>query len=315
MSEKIFQYLNVIKKAVELIEAELTSVAPDPKSILNHQIQTMQSVTTEVSPVPEAGDNPDYLKARNKHVMDLMAIDCWPKAVVDYVDKTPTEIEQKKRAKIIIDSSIQKPIEGASVLDIGCADGWTTSDIMQRGAASVYGFDVIKHDRWNYLTGPQYTTDYSVIPNDFFDIVLMYDVLDHCEDAERTMQLALSSLKKSGTVYVRCHPWTSRHATHLYKQGINKAYLHLFLSWSEIRSLTEATPIFTRQEQNAVEAYRWWFRDFNIVAERFTRETVSDFFKNPAFKELIANEQHIQDIDAYLQLMEIQFVDYVITPK
>ena len=122
-------------------------------------------------------------------------------------------------------------------------------------------------------------------------------------------------MKKTGVVYVRCHPWTSRHATHLYKQGINKAYMHMFLSFDEIGKLIKEKPMFTRNEKNPMEAYRWWFRNFKIVKERTIKEPVSDFFKHPDFKTLLANEQNILEIDDFLKLMEIQFVDYVLIPK
>jgi hypothetical protein len=44
---------------------------------------------------------------------------------------------------------------------------------------------------------------------------------------------------------------------------------------------------------------------------------VSDFFFVPAFKELLANEQQIpmDQIDGFLERMEIQFADYILGPK
>jgi len=44
---------------------------------------------------------------------------------------------------------------------------------------------------------------------------------------------------------------------------------------------------------------------------------VNGFFHVPAFKELLANEQQIpmKDIDNFLRLMEIQFVDFCLVPK
>jgi hypothetical protein len=44
-------------------------------------------------------------------------------------------------------------------------------------------------------------------------------------------------------------------------------------------------------------------------------EPVSEFFRVPAFKELLANEQQIPlgEIDEFLKRMEIQFVDVVLS--
>ncbi len=69
--------------------------------------------------------------------------------------------------------------------------------------------------------------------------------------------------------------------------------------------------MFTRQEKSPLEAYAWWFKDFEIKKQREVREQVSPFFYVDSFKQLLANEQQIplDKIDDFLKLMEIQFVD------
>ena len=91
--------------------------------------------------------------------------------------------------------------------------------------------------------------------------------------------------------------------------------MHLFLTWQEIKDQIGKDPMFTRPEQNPLEAYRWWFKDFKILKERIDKKPVDEFFKNPDFKTLLGNEQNLNNVDQFLHLMEMQFVDYVLTPK
>ena len=105
-------------------------------------------------------------------------------------------------------------------------------------------------------------------------------------------------------------------AKHAYKQGINKAFIHLFLTWDAISELLgEEDPIFTRVEKNPIEAYRWWFQGFNIIKEREVgREPISKFFLVESFKELVVVEQQLkeEDVEKFFSDMEIQFVDYIL---
>jgi SAM-dependent methyltransferase len=211
-------------------------------------------------------------------------------------------------------------VEGAKFLDYGCGDGWITQEICKRGVMESWGYDIKESRNWSKLKGKiEMCSKREELPKspNYFDAIMLYDVLDHCENPVELMAHVRNCVKHTGTVYVRCHPWTSKHATHLFKHGVNKAYLHLFLNWNEIKEITKEDPMFTRPEKNAVEAYHWWFKDFEIKRERFIKEPVSDFFHVPAFKELLANEQQVplSEIDAFLKLMEVQFVNYCLVPK
>jgi hypothetical protein len=120
-------------------------------------------------------------------------------------------------------------------------------------------------------------------------IVFLYDVLDHAIDAEQAyIKEAHRCLAPNGTVYVRCHPWTSKHATHLYKQGINKAYFHLFLTWDEIRGVDQSRSDFSL----ATKKSPWMLIIGGLEALRLSKiaaslSLVHEFFQVPAFKELL----------------------------
>jgi len=313
---EIRRYLNVIRRAVSLLEAEL-----DNDGTMDELISGQASVThekLEVAPIAVSVPEPvvpEKNEDREKHLKDLMLIDCWPEAIPQILVTTPTDKDNKSRAVSVMDMLLTKSIEGLNVLDYGCGEGWITQEAKRRGADNVVGYDPVKSDKWKDLTGPSFIDSLEVLQKDFFDVVILFDVLDHCLDPQLVMDKILYSMKKSGIVYVRCHPWTSRHASHLVKHGINKAYMHMFLSWKETENLIGEKPMFTRNEKNPVESYRWWFKNFKIVKERMIKEPVNDFFKHPDFKTLLTNEQNILDIDDFLLKMQIQFVDYILQPK
>ena len=324
---EIRKYINVIRRAVSFLEAELDrddetfdEIVEKIQQVPQHHIA---QTTVKSAAVPAVVEEPVQIvqpaidtahkEARQKHIQDLMDIGCWPEAVPHFLASSTTDKDQKQRATSVMDMVLDRAIEGANFLDFGCGEGWTTLEAKNRGANAV-GYDLVSSPKWNEMNGPKFVTSLDDVGGDL-DVVMLYDVLDHCMDPEELMASIHSRLKKTGVVYVRCHPWTSRHATHLFKQGLNKAYMHMFLSWDEIYELTKQKPMFTRVEKDPVQAYRWWFKNFKIVKERMTKEPVSDFFKHPDFKTLLTNEQNLLNVDDFLKLMEIQFVDYVLTLK
>lgn len=355
MNEKeLRKYLNVIKRAVAFIEAGLenkdggllellTAEAPpvvpavkaDPPQVVRPVRRPEPQPVQEPQPQPVQPPQPvqeppkakatlitvsdEQMKAaRKKHIGDLMGIDCWPEAVPSFlVAKDTSDEDQVNRANAVLDMMLDRNVEHLNFLDFGCGDGWIARQATKRGVKEAFGYDIKHSDNWAKMTGAKFTINFSELPVNFFDVVMLYDVLDHTEDPMGVMAQVRHVMKKDGSIYVRCHPWTSKHATHMYKQGINKAYLHMFLQYDEIMELIGQQPMFTRMEKNAMEAYRWWFHEFDIKKERIVPEPVSDFFHVPAFKELLANEQQIPmaEIDDFLKRMEIQFIDYVLTQK
>lgn len=344
--KELRRYLNVIKRAVALIEAGLDNndgglleqmigdaplTKPDPvmprperkapqaapspvaPAQVQEHVPPPQPETPKAKPKTEA-----YIQARKKHIGDLLGIDCWPEAVPSFlVAKDTSDADQTNRANAVLDMMLDRNVEGLNFLDFGCGEGWIARQATKRGVKESVGFDIKAHDNWANLKGASYTASFSDLPPNHFDVVMLYDVLDHTEDPMGVMAQVRHVMKRDGTIYVRCHPWTSKHASHIYKQGVNRAYLHLFLQYDEIVELIGQPPMFTRIEKNPLEAYRWWFHEFEVKKERMVKEDVSDFFFVPSFKELLANEQQIPvaEIDGFLDRMTIQFIDYVITPK
>jgi SAM-dependent methyltransferase len=319
--QDVRRYLGVIKRACDLIEEamgreefdqviqqiEQESPAPKPLPVAKPPVESVALPAPEVESVA---------KARKKHVEDLMAIDCWPEAVPNFRMVTSDE-QQIDRANSILDFVIGKSMEGARFLDFGCGEGWLARQAAMRGPVLTHGYDKVKDKRWADFSNVVFTDQFDEIKEYKYDIIFMYDVLDHCTEPVAVMDQVRSVLAPKGLVHVRCHPWTSKHASHLPKQGLNKAYIHLFLSWEELHDLGYDA-MFTRNETNPFEAYRWWFKDFKVEIERkFPPDPLSDFFKVESFKQLIIEQQKLEPgrVEGFFQDMDIPFVDYVLMHK
>ncbi len=325
--KELRRYLNVIKRAISLIEGMLENDDGGMLEQLMAPPQVAPLPVQSVAPVPQQPqqpppsppqDNVALREARKKHIAALMGIDCWPEAVPPFLcENKVSDEDQINRANAILDMMVDRNLEGKTFLDFGCGEGWLAQEASKRGLVEVVAYDIKIEPGWKKRKGVGFTDKFSDLPQIHFDFVMLYDVLDHCQDPVELMAQVRSCLKPEGVVYVRCHPWTARHGNHIYKQGINRAYWHLFLSWEELKELLNAEPMFTRAEKDPLQAYHWWFRDFGIEKERLIREDVSEFFFVPAFKELLANEQQVPlpEIDAFLDRMRIQFADYVLGPK
>jgi len=340
--KELRRYLNVIERSVTLIKSmmdhdddgvleqlmsEQAVIAPPQMTpVLQPVPQTPVAPVVLVAPViapvavvPEPPVlSPEALEARRTHLQALRDIDCWPEAVGPYlVGKKASDEDQVNRANSVLDMMVDRSMEGKAFLDFGCGEGWITQEVVKRGVSEALGYDIKVDAKWGEKEGAKFTNEFSTMPHQHFDFVMLYDVLDHCEDPVDVMAKVRTVLKPEGTVFVRCHPWTSRHATHLYKQGLNRAYWHMFLSWDELKEEIKDEPMFTRPEKDPVSAYRWWFNSFSIEKERLIQEDVSEFFLVSAFKELLASEQQmsLEEVDGLLSRMRIQFADYVISLK
>lgn len=321
---EVRKYLNVMKRAIQLIEAQLTDdggllekmAVSEPAAPVVAKASAPPVVQpAEPASVPKVDE--EWLKQRKKHIGDLLGIREWPEAVAPRLATTSVKKEdQINRANAVLDMMLDRPLEKTHFLDFGCGEGWVVNQVHNRGVVSATGYDIKGEPCWTEMRGT-YTTKYGDLKPKSYDILLMYDVLDHCEDPVDAMNKIYDLAKLDSRVYVRCHPWTSKHANHIYKYGLNKSYIHLFLTWQEMKEIVNNFPMFTRTEKDPITAYRWWFSKFDIVKERLIEEDVHPFFLIPAFRELIQNENQIDpaQMDNFLRSMRIQFVDYILTPK
>lgn len=204
----------------------------------------------------------------------LLADERWPKAVPEYLMCTESENDRIIRAEGILD--LIGDIEGKKVLDFGCGEGHVVMKAMDLKAKFCIGYDLVESGAMKW--GESLVTNWdSVVQNGPYDVVIIYDVLDHCTDPVQALFKVKTVCHDQTQIYLFCHPFVSRHGSHLYRE-INKAFVHLVFTAEELKSL-DYKSMFTFLTYNPLVTYRQWFLEtgFDIAEEEIALDDVSDF--------------------------------------
>lgn len=220
----------------------------------------------------------------------------WPKAVPDtQIADVESESDKDERAEGIVDILLPD-LSGKKFLDFGCGEGHVVNYVSKSAALSV-GYDRTKDPRsrfyWEQDVGNMMLTAEfdSVCSRGPYDVVLIYDVLDHAQDSSpvEILRSASSVLADGGRIYLRTHPWCSRHGGHLYRK-INKAFVHLVFSESELSSM-DLEHEYNIRVLAPISAYESWIEDSglkNHVEPVSERQDVETFFRdNPVVRKRI----------------------------
>jgi 2-polyprenyl-3-methyl-5-hydroxy-6-metoxy-1,4-benzoquinol methylase len=216
-------------------------------------------------------------------------------------DKSSEE-DKASRAEGILDWILfdlgQGSVKDVSMVDYGCGEGHLCNQILKEGGLC-WGYDIEKQwDENNHLT-----TDWDKIKdNGPYDIAILYDVLDHDSEPIETLTKIRDVLKPNGKVYVRCHPWVSRHGSHQY-YDCNLAYVHLFL-------MEMGCDLKQPQRVVSLDTYAAWFEDsgFTINEKMRVNDAHEPFFKRLA--QRIKLQRDYTDADLF-----VSFVDYILCSK
>jgi 2-polyprenyl-3-methyl-5-hydroxy-6-metoxy-1,4-benzoquinol methylase len=298
---------------------------------LKAHIRAVKSPTVAIAPVVSNSSKV------SEELVNLLHSKQWPYAVdPSLIVDVNSEQDKEDRAEGILDLIMGINLENLKFLDFGCGDGHVVNrSHLQKPKLSV-GYDIKHSERWvqwgtpsifttDWSTPSIFTTDWSEVKKSGpFDIVLLYDVVDHmlCSDTELIEKLKeiKGMLSPGGRVFVRTHPFCSRHGTHLYHQ-INKAFVHLVFSEDELTSLGyKQEP--TRKVKHPLNEYNNFFTlaGFKIQnGPHQLKEGVDPFFINtPIVAQRIKNNYQDSTIDQLKKgkfpthQLEQQFVDYVL---
>lgn len=299
--EKVEQLLAFLKKSIALLEKELLSEGSNTdqgNTAFRVQQADNQDQKSEVNAIWERQD--------------------WPSIVPQKVVQPPDKNSKLMRADAILDSMLDRSVKGLNILDFGCGEGYVAQRANERGAAKTMGYDIIDTHEFEESDRLQFTSDSDALKQTRWDVIIVFDVLDHTENVIDVMNLLRSVCSESTIVVVRNHPWTSPHAAHLLNKGCNKSHVHLVFSFAELEE-KELFVEFVRQEKDPLTSYEHWIRTsgFNVVREKTIEKPVNKFFHEPEIKQRIqsVNQLKASELDQFYHAMRLCFVDYVLSPK
>lgn len=248
-------------------------------------------------------------------IKSLVASEEWPRAV-DPRSIILTEDGAFNRAQQILDLIIGESLTGKSFLDFGCGEGHVVMQSMNQNPKIAIGYDIapskIKFNTDNF------TSEFDLVKlKGPYDIVLLQDVIDHIENADPVFILKKikSVMNANGRLFVRNHPWCSRHGSHLYTK-LNKAYAHLIFDESELSRMGGYTNEHTLKLIDPIESYKLWFSEsgFKICSEIPYFKNSEDYFK----KEGLIRQRMIKHWDGdavrMMKNTQLEFVEYVLEP-
>lgn len=281
-------------------EAEI-KLRKDRLAILDEQISRSRGIVSDLKRIYQRND--------------------WPAAVDESLICEETEDDKVDRAVSILEDFMYVDISDKTFLDFGCGQGHVVKEAHKLGAKAAVGFDIVQDGdfEWEKDEGGLLTVDLEKVKVKApYDYILLYDVLDHVENFQQTavMDLVRELCSPETMVFVRCHPWTSRHGGHLYRQA-NKAFLHVIYRDDELAEFGLKAP-YVVQVPRPLDFYHRWMEDkFEIVNEIVHRDIVELFFtQNQRMVERIRQRLHNMtswpNNDVPLSLT---FVDYVLKPK
>ncbi len=265
-----------------------------------------------------------------QELVDLLNSNDWPTAVdPSLICDANSDQDKEDRAEGILDLIIDVHLENLKFLDFGCGEGHVVNRSRTQKPKISVGYDVQEFDKWKSWEKDDaaiYTTNWDEVKTLApYNVVLVYDVIDHMTCSYEKLVERLKTIKEmlatNGKVFVRCHPWCSRHGTHLY-QKLNKAYVHMVFSDHELEKLGYIQEK-TRKVIHPLHEYGQLFAaaGLKIVSGPFqVIEKPEPFFSNnPLIAARIKakyNNSHWETLKSGKEFpvfpMENQFVDYVL---
>jgi 2-polyprenyl-3-methyl-5-hydroxy-6-metoxy-1,4-benzoquinol methylase len=216
-------------------------------------------------------------------LIDFLQSSDWPEAAPEFLICKDTEEDKTERSEGIV-NYIAENFTNKKFCDFGCGEGHVAREVGKIAGYSI-GYDVLKDGTlpWestqnNYLL----TTDFEKIKqNGPYDIILLYDVLDHVSSPEDVLKQVASISNANTKIFVRFHPWIGRHGGHLYKD-LNKAWAHLVFTEEELKLMGITLQNVNKCFHPLLEQKKLFASTgFKIINSDTIKSTVEKFFRRP----------------------------------
>ena len=237
------------------------------------KVERDEDLLKQLSEVVEQASNSIF----ERHFLSKLKSEEWPSAADPMIIcKQNSEEDKTIRASAIFSLLLAARLADGNgpkkFLDFGCGEGHVVDQVAKSNLANyVCGYDLENY--WgDRFSGLNLTSDIDKIKeNAPYDLVLMYDVLDHVKNNEQvnTLKLVKDLLSVNGKLVIRLHPWCGRHGTHMW--DLNKAFAHVVFTEEELEKIGYKG-IYTVKVTNPSITYKQWIEaaGFKITFEKVT---------------------------------------------
>lgn len=303
--ESIKLKLNELESKINLIEEIQPAVAT---------AQPIPEPTPE--PIPEP--TPEPVVDPLLHLKNFVNLPEWVEAVPpDLICDETSHEDKMDRARGIRDIFYSGyAFEGKKILDLGTGYGHLVEAITERNPAFVVGYDIRNEFQVGNKSNSLLTNSWDdVVNNGPYDLIYLYDVLDHVENDSPAgvLNAAKLVLADNGVIRMRCHPLISRHGGHTYNK-VNKSYAHLILTKEELASLGHDFKNYpTQRVIYPMKMYRGLIAGagLKMVSENVVTEPAEQFFLEGESEKRIKNNLGIGSL--LIPQMGMQFLDYTVS--
>lgn len=258
-------------------------ISLNSKDLIQKALQTL-SVDNIVSGEIEVPADYDF----SDLLIDHIRSEEWPVAVDPLLIATDTDEDKRMRAELIVELIIVDQLNGKKVLDFGCGNGFV-AEAASKTASVAVGYDIETNPEWSKHKTILTTDRQEVEKHAPYDIILLYDTLDHVMDNTQVEILKYLKSICSGKIITRFHPWCSKNGTHLYK-SFNKAFAQFFLTDDAIKKygyshLPTVKVLYPKYQYNK------WIREagLKVIAQDVHDEPMDERFFHPEWSSIMIN--------------------------
>lgn len=236
----------------------------------------------------------------------------WPLAVPPpLIVRRGNRVAAALRARQILES-LSDLITDADVLDYGCGEGWEAYTA-SAAARTVLGYDPTAADQWRTHSAPNLSFTTRLDMTQSYDVIICHDVLDHADiEHQMVMDQLRDLVRPAGRIYLRVHPWTSRHGGHQYEgNGNNKAYWQLTVPADEVRKIVDLPRV---QVVRPLATYEALIKTagLEVIDRQVDSAEPEAYFTGQILDTIIAHTWGKMERDQARKIMAIQNIDYML---